>query len=253
MHSSLTQFVENNSHVINKAFQILNSKAQTKQSILPKLLDSWRIISTNQNSKNEECGHLFNPFKQIPISETIHSRVLGDLLNPKGTHGQNSKLLTAFLELIGVPGPFTGEWMVSVEAARVDICMWRKSPASVIIIENKSNSANDQPNQLYRYWYESIYQRYPMLDYSNKLVRNSFQIIYMPPTGEKMPSYQSLQRPTYLEPLGLPESLNEIGVMVKLCTFQEHIVKWLNRCEKHVPTANHRLSHFLQFYKEIWT
>lgn len=239
-------------HFIQKAFEIQQTATPSSQMVLPGLLKSWRDLKERHNHKNEHRGHLFNPFALIPIGETTHSRLLGDLLNPRGTHGQNRRLLDAFLEAIEVPDPTVGDWMISIEEGYVDLCLWRRNPASVIIIENKSNHAVDQPNQLYRYWYQNIHRPYPTLDYSDESVKHAFQIIYLPPTAEKQPAFQSLQRPAYLAALGLPESIADVGITFKVCSFRDQIVAWLNRCDELIPNDNYRLKSHLQFYKEIW-
>lgn len=231
-------------------------QVKTRRIVFPQLIECWKTLQKDQRNKNEECGHLFNPLGLIPIGETTHSRLLGDLLNPRGTHGQGRRLLHAFLEMIGVPAPESGEWMLSIEEGGVDLCLRRLNPASVIIIENKSNMAIDQPNQLYRYWYEHIHRPYPALDYYSDGVKKAFQIIYLPPTPEKQPAFQSLLRPLYLASVGLPETLNDVGLTIKTCSFRDHIVTWLESCIKIIKITskdNYRLKAHLQFYQELWT
>jgi hypothetical protein len=156
------------------------------------------------------------------------------------------------LESIGVPVPADGEWRISFEKEKVDICLWRQSPASVVVIENKSNWAIDQQNQLYRYWYEKIHKPHPELDYSTPEVRQAFQVIYLPPTVGKYPARHSLECPESLSDLGLPRTLGEAGVSVKVLTFRDHIAPWLEHCEQLIPKSNTRLKAHLQFYKEFW-
>ena len=226
---------------------------QTFRHDLSEIIQKWRVIKAEQDEKNKQYGHLFNPLEAIDIGETTHSRLLGDLLNPKGTHGQGPLFLHVFLEGLGVPNPGEGEWQISIEDGRVDICLWRLSPPSVIIIENKSNWAVDQENQLYRYWYQNIYKPYPYDDYSTAERKLTFQIIYMPPTAGKRPSENSFQRPRELDSLGLPENLHEVGVTVKVCTFRDHVADWLEKCDGLIPPTNARLRTYLQFYKELWS
>lgn len=238
--------------VIQKTRELQKTSLRTAQTTIPQLIECWKTLKEEQKKKNRECGHLFNPLALLPIAETTHSRLLGDLLNPQGSHGQERLLLHAFLQSIDIPDPSAGDWMLSIEEGKVDLCLFRRSPASVIIIENKSNLAIDQPNQLYRYWYENIHIPYPTLDYSSDEVKQAFQIIYLPPTAEKQPAFHSLQRPAYLASLGLPANLANVGVTVKTCSFRDHIANWLGNCEKIVPPENHRLRAHLQFYKELW-
>lgn len=63
------------------------------------------------------------------------------------------------MDLLGIERFSDNEnWTVTAEKGRVDILLKRTHPHSVIIIENKSNYANDQENQLYRYWHQEIYK-----------------------------------------------------------------------------------------------
>jgi hypothetical protein len=249
--------LRNLSLLLQGASEILTTRKRTHKSIFQKIIDTWKEIRKEQDEKNKLCGHLFNPLTSIPIGETTHSRLLGNLLNPKANHSQGSLFLEAFLKRIEVPSPEKGIWKISietgsVEAGRVDIRLFRKSPPSVILIENKSNWAEDQPNQLYRYWHEYIHKPFQPLDYNSTEVKQSFQILYLPPAGEKSPDSNSLERPKYFDALGLPKTLDEVGVTVKKMTFRDHIAPWLDECLLILPPSNVRLSTFIQFYNELW-
>ncbi|RYD49505.1 MAG: hypothetical protein EOP85_01505 [Verrucomicrobiaceae bacterium] len=220
---------------------------------LPSLIENWRILREEQSKKNGEFGHLFNPLSIIPISETTHSRIIGDLLDPGGSHGQGGRLLHKFLESIDVPNPRDGKWTVSVEKGNLDLCLRRVTPASVIIIENKSNMAVDQPNQLYRYWHEQIRGPFPDLDYASEGVKKSFQILYLCPGNERYPGNHSLRRPSYLDSQDLPDTLADVGVTIRACSFQSEIRGWLLRCIELIPPENHRLRICLQIYGELWS
>lgn len=239
--------------VIQGACEICLAGNMARTRDLDEIIQNWCVIKAEQDEKNRECGHLFNPLETIEIGETTHSRLLGDLLNPKGKHGQGPLFLHAFLERLEVPRPEDGKWLISIETGRVDICLWRLSPRSVIVIENKSNWANDQGNQLYRYWHQEIYKSYPELDYSQPEIKRSFQIVYLPPTAGKTPSLNSLQRPDEWDALGLPKDLDEVGVTWKVLTFREFIADWLEVCIRRIPKTNMRLTAYLQFYKELWS
>lgn len=249
-HKRLEQQLE---PIIQQFCDIWTTNLCRRKTVIPRVISGWMTLQTEQNKKNESCGHLFNPLALIPIGETTHSRLLGDLLDPNGTHGQGRRLLHAFLDGIDVPDPTAGDWMISIEQGGVDICLWRRAPASVIIIENKSNNAVDQPNQLYRYWHENIYKPYPNIDYSLSQNKKAYQVIYLPTTAEKLPTSNSLQRPEYLDLSNLPKTLADVGITVKICAFRDHITAWLNHCDKLVPSDNLRLRTHLQFYKELWT
>ena len=247
-----TTFGTNLPDIIQLACGLRSFRQGLEHKLLPEIIARWKILKAEQFAKNRTHGHLFNPLATVPIGEIVHSRLLGDLLNPKGSHGQGRLFLDVFLKSIGVPSPTDGDWMISIEDGRVDICLWRLSPASVVIIENKSNWAVDQQHQLYRYWYENIQKIHPALDYSQPEVRQSFQLLYLPPTAGKQPDQHSLQRPEYLDYTGLPRTLSEVGLTIKILPYRDHIAAWLNACEQLIPPTNTRLSVYLQFYKELW-
>lgn len=239
--------------IIQRARDIRSSNKCFQQRLLPEIISRWKGIKAEQDQKNKICGHLFNPLASIPIGETTQSLLLGDLLDPRGSHGQGRLLLETFLKRIDVPDPKEGDWVISVEKeGRVDICLSRSSPPSVVLIENKSNCAGDQPNQLYRYWYWNIHKPNEPLDYTMENTKLAFQIIYLPPVAGTHPADHSLQCPKYLAHLKLGETLRDVGVTVRYLNFRDHITAWLDDCEKHISPTNARLRTFLQFYKERW-
>lgn len=79
-----------------------------------------------------------------------------------------------------------------------------------------------------------------------------FQIIYLAPNLNKIPSEYSLKKSSSIDPeniLGLPEKLE--GNHIKRWTFKDDIVVWL---EEQVSffNQNHRLREYLLQYIELW-
>ena len=108
-------------------------------------------------------GHNFDLFSVlsrcgVKVHETAQSSLLAQWLDPRGVHGQGALFQTLFLEELGMASPGTGVWRVATEENRVDLLLSRSIPFGMVVIENKSNWAVDQPNQLYRYWYRTIYR-----------------------------------------------------------------------------------------------
>ena len=123
---------------------------------------------------------LYNPLEEfvyrVREKENTHSRIIADILNPKGTHNQGSKFLESFLSAVleqcseDVAGKmdfdYVDDFFIAREfcikefsadgtdAGRIDIYIELKNEAGKyfgIIIENKINDASFQPNQLARY------------------------------------------------------------------------------------------------------
>ena len=158
----------------------------------------WAQIKLAELERNRKENHHYSPLRHITIKETDHSKLLGELLDPNGSHGQGPLFLESFLTRIGIHAPAQGTWNVTVELGRIDILMRRDNPQSVVIIENKANDAEDQDGQLYRYWFSEIYSRNPNLDYSDPDTAARFKIIYAPALTYSRPIDSSLQRPSDL-------------------------------------------------------
>ena len=123
---------------------------------------------------------LYNPLEEfvyrVREKENTHSRIIADILNPKGTHNQGSVFLESFLRAVieecsddtssKMDFNYEDDFFIAREfcikefsadgtdAGRIDIYIELKNDAGKyfgIIIENKINDASFQPNQLARY------------------------------------------------------------------------------------------------------
>ena len=74
-----------------------------------------------------------NIFKNLRLSETQHSVVIGDLLNPKGSHGQGRIFLDLFFSHFSIPSEDNDNWFVTIESERFDIRIHNKQKSKVII------------------------------------------------------------------------------------------------------------------------
>ncbi len=181
------------------------------------------------------------------ISEPTHSKILAFILSSDSMHGQGNLFLKLFLRRIGVDVTTNEEWVVTAEKGRVDVMLKRHFPhPSVVIIENKSNWANDQPNQLYRYWAQNIHRCeedcYPGF-YEN---HTDYKIVYLIPTAGKIPSDNSTEKPIDY-PINLP---NRIPMEPVIMAFDKELLDWLDECIAHLPSENSPLINLLNQYKE---
>jgi hypothetical protein len=190
-----------------------------------------------------------NVFNILKTSELLHSKIIGDFLNPKGVHGQGKLFLINFLEKLGIEKPNDGNWRITVERGNIDILLKRNVPKSIIIIENKSDWAVDQNNQLYRYWYQEMYKEVKQSDtvfWSEN--KSKYRILYLAPDVGKVPSENSLSRPLLFSsklPDKLPIEFDKWG-------FNNHIVKWLEDCLNELPQENQRIKEYVKQYIEFW-
>ena len=243
--------------VLNTYLAIQESVRHENLAVIGQVLADWMEGTKKSNDNNREYGVSFNPFTRIKIRETAHSRILGDLLDPCGSHGQGALFLKVFLERIGYPDPQADGWQVSVETGRVDILLWRHHPEkSAIIIENKSNDAGDQPNQIYRYWHREMYLwdrcMWDTKDHDLIQGRNlRFHIVYLPTDGGKSPADHSLARPEDWSESDNPHAM--IPLNYTTLSLPELTALWLSKAKPPtIPTTNTRVHNFLIQYHELW-
>lgn len=111
-------------------------------------------LAAHQAGANLYGSPQLNPFGLMVPNELAMSRVIADLLDPRGTHGQGVLFLNALCRLVGVR-PMTARDHVKVtrealtlHGRRIDILV--ETTTMVLGIENKLE-AGQQPNQLADY------------------------------------------------------------------------------------------------------
>ena len=185
-------------------------------------------------------GEHFNVFDILGIGHyevKTHSPMLGELLNPKGRHGQGAIFLRLFRELIldnfGVTdfdvesktvkldleypiGPVTKD-----SGGRIDIVV-QDGKGSAIFIENKIY-AEDQPNQLMRY----------------RKHDPKAHLFYLTLRGEN--------------PSGLSEAELK-DIKCKCISYGCHIRDWLNACRKEavcLPHVRETISQYVHLIEKL--
>lgn len=202
-------------------------------------------MSNTKMGKYVNVFSLWNEFSGI--SEPIHSRILHFFLSDNPMHGQGKLFLSAFLEYIGFEkDEGNEEWIITAEEGRVDVLLRRLNPLGAVIIENKSNWAEDQPNQLYRYWYENIHKRKEDSDTDYYSKHPEYKIVYLVPDKAKQISDNSKTRPIDY-PIDLPDKLPMEPIVMD---FHEDIPKWLRKCMDKLPAENTPLRNLIAQYIE---
>lgn len=202
-------------------------------------------MSNTKMGKYVNVFSLWNEFSGI--SEPIHSRILHFFLSDNPMHGQGKLFLSAFLEYIGFEkDKGNEEWIITAEEGRVDVLLRRLNPLGAVIIENKSNWAGDQPNQLYRYWYENIHKRKEDCDTDYYSKHPEYKIVYLVPDKAKQISDNSKTRPIDY-PIDLPDKLPMEPIVMD---FHEDIPKWLRKCMDKLPAENTPLRNLIAQYIE---
>lgn len=216
--------------------------------LLDGVLVAWLATEKKLARENATIGTGFNPLACIPIKEPVHSKIMGDFLNPKGSHGQGRLFLDCFLEMLDVPNPTAGNWRVSTESCRVDIMLWREFPAAKIIIENKVKDAQDQLNQIYRYWHQQMHLWKPD-HWRDESTQRSFRLIYLPVDESKAPAPHSLERP-----VDWGDEINthrSVPLRCETVPLPALLKRWREALD-HVPESNQRLRVFFHLYQELW-
>lgn len=226
------------------------------------LLQNYQSLENDFNSKKIE-GIEFNSFNLIHsifgITETKHTKLLAFFLDPNESHGQGKLFLKKFLEKIE-DLQFNDsidqyKWRVTTEDKYADIVIKAVSLVDSekisIVIENKSNEAEDKDSQLYRYWYEHIYNFFDN-DLERSQNRSKCRIIYLT-SGytDKCISEISIRKPDYIE-LNYPMLDKEKGFITNW-TYFEDIKSWLKSCiNADSLYEKHRLKLYIEDYLQFW-
>lgn len=244
--------------VFSSYADLLNQKRNYFQNIPFEAIQVWYIEVLKDKEKHFKEGHNFNIFNLLKekfgfcIQETMHSRLIKFLLDSRETHGQGNLFLIEFLKMFGVESPEIGNWKVTAEVGRIDVLIERNEPKSIIVIENKSNWANDQSNQLYRYWYQAIYKKTKQLNesfYQNN--NDKYKIIYLVPNTYKLFEEHSISKPKD-DPDKLYKDLpDRIPMEIEIVTFNNHIQEWLVNCISALPENNHRIREYIRQYQSL--
>lgn len=203
------------------------------------------MASNTNMGKYVNVFSLWNEFSGI--REPIHSRILHFFLSDNPMHGQGKLFLSSFLKRIGFEeDQGNEEWIITAEEGRVDVLLRRQNPLGAVIIENKSNWAEDQPNQLYRYWYQNIHKCKADCDESYYTEHKEYKIVYLVPDEIKHISDNSIMRPVDY-PEDLPEKLPMEPIVMN---FHKDIPEWLGECMDRLPAENAPLRNLISQYVE---
>lgn len=194
------------------------------------LLKQVETLIRKNNEILDASGSRFNIFRVLGVNhyETTHSAILAEFLNPKGSHAMGSKFLDLFLEEVNLKGfikPDNAKVITEMDCGnfgRIDIVI--ESKENAIIIENKIY-ASDQWEQLKRY------EAFAKQHYSG-----NFKILYLTLFNSK-PSDNSAE-----------------GVVYENITYNEHIIKWYEKCLMHTvnyPIVRETINQYINLLKKL--
>lgn len=183
---------------------------KTIKNLLEKISDELKKTEINKQFNSEN----FNIFEILGVSHlevSTHSAFIANLLNPKGSHYQNSKFLKDFLKFIKVKCFNFDNANIEVEKyvgtdGRIDIFITDNEKWS-IAIENKIH-AKLQEKQLGRY-----------MNFLNNNKMPNKRLVYL--TLKKTPS----QEESLLKDQNINPKDNEKYIHI---SYEEEITNWLN-------------------------
>ena len=234
-----------------------NNNEKTKNHDLEKLqsfLNQIKTINDSYERVKTLTGENYNIFKLLGVesSELLHSKIVGDFLNPRGSHKQGSKFLELFVQLfnnISQPNEIIDKSEVTFfsnfkcekahlkleksigkikntdetnEGGRIDILV-RDEKNNAIIIENKIY-AGEQAYQLERY-------------HQFGKGKTDFIILYLTLEGK--------------EPKSIDKDKREKIICI---SYKEHIINWLELCKKEVvnlPIIRETISQYINLLKKL--
>ena len=152
------------------------SNRRQLQQFVNELAPRLEAARTLERELDRRLARRFNALSYLRNDELGLSRIIADLLNPKGVHGQGDAFLRLFLDRLDPrPGDNLREATVAVEleideGRRLDIAV-RFGKEYCLAIENKPY-AHDQPDQIRDYlcWLNKTYPK--------------FLLIYLSPQGQ---------------------------------------------------------------------
>lgn len=202
---------------------------QTDQVV--QLLHEIQTISASYKRVAEATGENFNIFSILQMESdevATHSRFIAELLDPKGSHGQNDKFLSSFKDIFAPESnlnPATSKVMVEYyigrvqmeNGGRIDILI-RDKVENVIMVENKVY-APEQPNQLLRY-------------------HNAF------PQGTLI----------YLTLFGEESRQENAQNLYRSFSYETDMITWLERCKKdavNFPIIRETITQYINLIKKL--
>jgi hypothetical protein len=223
---------------INNAKHLFESYIEgNKEAYNSLLVKSIKYLKELNSEINSNSIYL-NSYDFVNIDEPKNSKILADLINPLGSHGQGTLFLKFFLKIIGVSYSEKDIWQVFAEKNNIDIFLYANSPNRIIIIENKVYNAVDQLNQLYRYYELKIKSPYK----SSVIDKSNFKIIYLTKTNEKTISTHSTK--------SLDKKDEVPSELINFWTFDKEIKEIFDKAKPYIPDNNYRLKAHLDFYLE---
>ncbi len=194
-----------------------NSIHVANLGMIGQLLRDAKRIAMHQQEISLLRGERFNIFSVLKMESKengTHSAFLGEMLDPRGTHGMGAVFLELFLKTVGYAGDFLAE------GARVQLEFYigprnddqRTGGRIDIYLEDRHHTAISIENKIYAYDQNVQVERY----HNHKKGRNT--VYYLTLWGHSASK----------------ESAGElvVGTDYKTISYREEVIAWLEACIK---------------------
>jgi hypothetical protein len=211
------------------------------EHIIDQLLSDVEAVARRHDELCAATGELFNIFSVLGLETAevrTHSRLIAELLDPKGSHGLAGAFLRLFLDQFGIKDFDIGNATVEVEfyigpkcetangpeGGRIDILI--SAGDRLLIIENKIY-ASDQKDQLLRYY-----------NYARKRGTMTW-LFYLTRDGDEPSSPSD----------GYPQKMT-----LTCISYKTDMLKWLEACKKEAvafPLVRETISQYVNLIRAL--
>lgn len=204
------------------------------------ILQSISLISKKYNDIAKITGENFNLFSIMKMENDeryTHSAIIGELLNPKGSHGQGSIFLKLFFdeikELREIQNYNFKGTKITLEKSIGRIDFIQKIGGSIDILIDDGKNTIIIENKIYAIDQEAQLERY-------KNYSKDSTLLYLNLFGD--------------EPSKKSKGKLELDKDFQIITYKNHIKNWLERCHKEAieqPILRESIKQYLNIVKKL--
>ena len=206
----------------------------SKETELLRLASDVAAQEKKEYAQKRSQGGDFNVFYLCKVDhyENMHSYIIANLLNPKGSHGQGALFLDLFLSSLDK------SFVTSFESAKASVYTeysteWGRMD---IVIEDNNGMAVIIENKVYAADQDSQLRRYDSFARSNRYKPDGYRILYLTLDGHEAEDHSGKD------------------VHYTCISYQETILSWLEQCLSTVlekPALREPLIQYIKLIKQL--
>ncbi|NOR56616.1 MAG: hypothetical protein GQ531_10490 [Sulfurovum sp.] len=235
----------------------------------------FKAIQKKQKQRGLNDFNILTTVLKYSDEVRLHSRMIGNLLNPNAKHYQDTLFLEQFLKMIGLDNWGLDLLSTTVSIEYKDIDLYITDGDKHIIIENKI-WAEDQPCQIMKYINIIVEENKDSIDLTRIvgeniiLDENVMQVIYLTPRAKEVSSAHKKDNDGYIYFDGeenaddelskcskrnnteilVPDGLKKYKAKYKKITYRKHIIRWLQNSQNEVRNITN-LNEVIQQYIDV--